>query len=425
MAKLTWLHLSDWHQKGPDFDRKVVRDALVRDIRQRAEIAPGLAEIDFVVFSGDLAFSGKPAEYEAAQEHLLDPLLEATGLKPAALFFVPGNHDLNRETVYDMLPSELQKPFDTDAPVHKWLTDTEKRRSRVLEPFDAYREFVTRYTGQPSPDYASIRRIEAGGKQIALLGINSAWMCARNKDAAGEVNDDGYMVVGEPQIHDALEQIAKADLRLAVIHHPFDWLKEFDRNRVEARLMRECDFILRGHEHKPQVQVIGGTMGNCVIIPAGASYKRRIAEDPRYTNAYNFVHLDFDAGEGMVYLRRWSDPRNAWIEDIDSYPDGQFPFTLLAKGPSNSKSVSPAVSPSKADAPKGKAQPQPAAEPQFPIFEVPHRKNPNFTGREQILAGLTGEFQRCGWDGPPTGHHGPGRYRQDPDCGRVCASTSA
>jgi hypothetical protein len=31
-AGLTWLHLSDWHQKGMDFDRKVVRDALIDDI---------------------------------------------------------------------------------------------------------------------------------------------------------------------------------------------------------------------------------------------------------------------------------------------------------------------------------------------------------------------------------------------------------
>ena len=29
MSGLTWLHLSDWHQRGTDFDRKVVRDALL------------------------------------------------------------------------------------------------------------------------------------------------------------------------------------------------------------------------------------------------------------------------------------------------------------------------------------------------------------------------------------------------------------
>jgi hypothetical protein len=68
--------------------------------------------------------------------------------------------------------------------------------------------------------------------------------------------------------------------------------------------------VLRGHEHQPQVSVVHGTGGDCVIIPAGASYERRTAKDPRYTNAYNLVHLDFETGQGVVYLRRWSDPGN-------------------------------------------------------------------------------------------------------------------
>ena len=81
-------------------------------------------------------------------------------------------------------------------------------------------------------------------------------MCARNKDAQGKVNDYGYALVGEPQVHDALDQIADVDVRIAVMHHPFDWLATFDRNRVEARLMQAYHFILRGHEHKPQLKTL-------------------------------------------------------------------------------------------------------------------------------------------------------------------------
>ena len=343
MSGMTWLHLSDWHQKGPGFDRQVTRDALIEDIRERTErIDSALAQVDFVVFSGDLAFSGKPADYEAARKHLLDPVLEAVNLKPDRLFIVPGNHDLSRDTVYEMLPSELQEPLDSDALVQKWLTDA-KKRTRALEPFEAYREFVTGYTGQTSPDYASILRLEAGGKRIALLGLNSAWMCGRNKDARGEIYDYGYTLVGEPQIYDALAQIADADVRIAVLHHPCDWLAEFDRNRIEARLGRECHFILRGHEHKPQVSIVRGTEGDCVIIPAGASYKRCMAEDLHYANVYNFVHLDSDAGQGEVYLRRWSAQRNEWIEDTDSSPGGPYYF-FLPKG-LGEHPVQPAVSP--------------------------------------------------------------------------------
>ncbi|MCI0397639.1 MAG: metallophosphoesterase [Chloroflexi bacterium] len=364
MTGLTWLHLSDWHQKGADFDRKVVRDALIKDIRDRATINLALTQVDFVVFSGDIAFSGQPAEYEAAREYLFEPVLEALSLPPNRLFCIPGNHDLSRETIYEMLPPALQKPLDSDTLVQTWLIDARKLK-RVLDPFEAYREFVAGYTNQPSPDYASILQLEAGGKRVGLLGLNSAWMNARNKDANGEVNDYGYTLIGEPQIHDALAKIADAELRIAVVHHPFAWLSEFDRNRTEARLGRACHFILHGHVHNPQVHVVKGTTGDCVIIPAGASYKRRVAEDSRYTNAYNFVHLDFDAAHGTVYLRRWSEQRNEWIEDIDSHPGGKFTLDTLPKA-------------------LGKKKPEPGTSSSAPLKVPPP---PHFERERMVLEG--------------------------------------
>ena len=59
MAGLTWIHLSDWHQGASEFDRKVVLDALKNDIKSRTGINQDLAIIDFIVFSGDLAFGGE------------------------------------------------------------------------------------------------------------------------------------------------------------------------------------------------------------------------------------------------------------------------------------------------------------------------------------------------------------------------------
>jgi tetratricopeptide (TPR) repeat protein/predicted phosphodiesterase len=328
MTAVTWLHLSDWHQKGKDFDRKVVLRALLNDIRERVKISPDLEKIDFVVFSGDVAFGGKPEEYQAAREQFFQPLLDACGLEPKHLFIVPGNHDLDRDE-FKLLPRELTKPLASEAEVQSWLTD-DRRRSRLLEPFQAFTAFVREYTGQTQPDYANIRRIQIGDKEIALLGLNSAWMCGRNK---AKIGDKGFVILGEPQIHIALDEISDADLKIAVLHHPFDWLTEFDCNRIETRLMKGCDFILRGHQHKPKVEVTSGTSGNCVIIPAGTSYDRRMADNPFYVNSYNFVHLDLATGKGTAFLRRWSDPRNEWVEDIDSCDKGKCNFSLSGVAP--------------------------------------------------------------------------------------------
>ena len=143
MQNINWLHLSDWHQKGKEFGREVVRDKLIENIKKRAEISPDLAKIDFIVFSGDLAHSGSQQEYEAAKSYLLDPVLEATGLSREKLFFVPGNHDFDRNRT-DLFPPEIKDPFANEEDVNKWLTDVDKREA-ILRPFKAYKEFVTLY----------------------------------------------------------------------------------------------------------------------------------------------------------------------------------------------------------------------------------------------------------------------------------------
>lgn len=314
---ITWLHLSDWHQQGKEFDRKVVRDELVKDIRNRKKISQDLAQIDFIVFSGDVAFSGKEEEYKTAIKQFFEPVLEATGLTKEYLFIVPGNHDLDR-TKFKLLPQALTKPFASQQQVQEWLTDQEMR-NHLLEPFKDYKQFATNYAEQNQPDYANIRQWEINGKRVALLGINSALMAGRNSNLQGEVDDYGKLVVGEPQIYDPLRQLENYDLRIAVLHHPFEWLAQFD-NKIEPRLRQNFQFILCGHQHRSEVCLAGGTRGgDCVIIPAGASYDNRDVP-----NGYNFVHLDFEPCKGTVYLRRWDNYRAEWIKDESAHPNGQF-----------------------------------------------------------------------------------------------------
>lgn len=321
MSGLTWLHLSDWHQKGKEFDRTVVRDALIEDIKNRVKISPHLAEIDFIVFSGDVAFSGLSDEYEIAEKELFTPILEASGVRSDRLFIVPGNHDLDR-TRFRLLPAEVLKPLKSADQVVSWLKEDEYRAA-ILQPFKSFTDFVAAFTTQDKPNYSNIRKWWINGKEVALLGLNSAWMCGRNKDEDGILDDRGHLLVGEPQIYDQLDKITGVDVKIAVLHHPFDWIAGFDCSRVESILINRCDFILHGHCHIPQVIKMHSTSGNCTVIPAGACYNRRKADDPLYANAYNFVHLHGN-GESQVFLRRWSDRRNEWIADTDTFPQGVF-----------------------------------------------------------------------------------------------------
>jgi len=389
MGGLTWLHLSDWHQKGKDFDRQVVRDALIRDIRNREAISPDLAKIDFFVFSGDVAYSGKSEEYESAKEQLFNPILEASQVSRDRLFIVPGNHDLDLDA-FELLPAPLLTPLKSASEAQNWLIDDEKR-AYVLRPFKAFTSFVAENTNQKNPDYANICRRVIDGKSVAIIGLNSSWMCGRNKDKDGKVSDKSFVLVGEPQIHAPLGQISEADLKIAVLHHPFDWLAEFDCIPIESRLMQQCDIILRGHQHKPQVMVMHGTSGDCVVIPAGACYDRRKAQDPNYTNAYNYVHLDFDTGKCFVFLRRWSEPRNEWIEDIDSYPGGKFEFRL--PGLADPLSSTTDTRGSQLDEAIDKIDKQIVAAPLLLPRQIPPPPS-DFKGREEEISDILSNFDK-------------------------------
>ena len=332
MRTLTWLHLSDWHQRGTDFDRDVVRDALMKDIKARAEISTDLAKIDFIVLSGDVVWSGSAEEYRATIDYLLDPVLDAAGLsarKRDRLFIVPGNHDLDREC-FDILPSDLLKKLDSPKTVNDWLT-TDRRREALLSPFSEYAKFITNYMGSDhdpgfDPAYGFVRSFEAEEKTVSVLGLNSAWLSGR-RIVGAEIDDYGALVLGEHQFHELMNRTRESDIRIAVMHHPFPWLTEFDRNRVAGELTRCCHFLLQGHQHQAKMEVISGTAGNAVLISAGACYLRRDT-DTRYPNAYNFVHLDFEGGTGCIYLRRYSEPRNKWLEDVDTADNGVHPFDL-------------------------------------------------------------------------------------------------
>ena len=52
---------------------------------------------DVVFATGDIAFSGKPGEYEIATV-FFDALLDAAGLGRRHLFVIAGNHDVDRDS---------------------------------------------------------------------------------------------------------------------------------------------------------------------------------------------------------------------------------------------------------------------------------------------------------------------------------------
>lgn len=328
---INWIHISDWHQKGTDFNRMVVRDALIKDIKKRAEFCPELSSIDFIIFSGDITNSGSREEFKAVFLQLFDPLLEASGnLDRHQLFVVPGNHDLD-EKVLDELPMDLTKHFESTSEIEKWLLDKTKRKF-TLKPFHEFARLISYYSNQKQPDYASIYQKDKNGNKISLLGFNSALMCRRKESDGKNKREKGFLIVGEPQVYSLLEEqpgSEEDEIKIAVMHHPLEWLADFDRIHVESRLIKKCHFILCGHTHKAEVKQVKSTSGDYILINTGAGFYKRETESS--INAYNLVHLNLDQRYGIVFLRRWNNENNEWEEYSSKGEHGMYKIEIPMK----------------------------------------------------------------------------------------------
>ncbi len=85
------LHLSDIHIRS--IDDPVI--PLSREIAQRAFHDARDSGACLIIVSGDIAFSGKADEYEAAESFLFDirDSLEDEGCAYVDIIVAPGNHD--------------------------------------------------------------------------------------------------------------------------------------------------------------------------------------------------------------------------------------------------------------------------------------------------------------------------------------------
>jgi len=196
--------------------------------------------------------------------------------------------------------------------VNGFLSHEEERYS-VFKRFGHYQKFIHEYFGKngaqlDDKNYFYARKFKVADRCIAVLGLNSAWMSTCQEEK-------GQLLIGESQIRYALDKSDDADLRLAVMHHPLEWLRSFDSNDAESLLHEGCDFILQGHMHRTGISLNTTPDTETLVISAGACYETR-----EYPNSYNFVRLDLDTSNFTLYLRMYSDERGGfWTKDVKSY----------------------------------------------------------------------------------------------------------
>ena len=334
-----WLHLSDIH-----FHRK----DNWRDERARKGLLAYLGDMfkngefprpDLVFCTGDIAFGETGAEdlakqYASAQAFFTD-LLKVCGApnEPLAigrLFVVPGNHDINRGAVNEDaqaglvgLAQESRRNMDR---INSRLDKKPNPFLDAMKRLAAYEEFVKTFLPHQADKegrcfYARV--VEVAGVKLGIAGFNSAWSCS------GPEDDRNLWLGADWQFNRALHDLAAAEVRIGLIHHPIDWLNEAEREVATKRMAGEFDFWLHGHAHNAWVEALGnhvrigaGAVGAAVSDEFGVNLVRlALPQAGRVTAA---------GGKSAVHLHQF---RGGWtIQPIAGQaPSGIWSFALPAR----------------------------------------------------------------------------------------------
>ena len=306
---VTWLHVSDFHlsDKGP-YSQEVILNALVSSVRRfrKEGHVP-----DLIFATGDIAQNGKTKEYAYATE-FFNALLDAAGLQKERLFIVPGNHDVDRK-----MGKGLARTLDSNDDADEYL-DPETPIPHLTQKLCAfsvwYNDYFSGIRSFPSSTTCSpVELVSIRKSKVAILPLNSALFC---------IGDDDHekLFLGRRFLNDATKQLAQieADLTIALIHHPLDWLSPFEQGNIRAKLEASVDVLLQGHFHQVVTEKIVAANGGYLKLAAGASYQTR-----QYPNSA--MYATFYGNQVTIFPIRYEDtPREEWTLDTSVFPSPSY-----------------------------------------------------------------------------------------------------
>jgi predicted MPP superfamily phosphohydrolase len=234
-SSLIVVHVSDLH----------VRDGNSVALSRLRQLAGAIGSLRnesgnvLLLIGGDIAFSGKDAQYAAVIDALSD--LEASLRKDwkfsdVRIHVVPGNHDCD----FAIIPTGVQEALLSG------LTGDECKQLEIVNTLQTQQASFDSFSGAVSPPFEKAgsilnkASITIGGKTVAVLMLNTAWS-SRLHEKPGSLRMPAEVL---PQI-DVTEQLS-----IALLHHPLNWYSPQDGKALSDWLDANADIALWGHEHR-------------------------------------------------------------------------------------------------------------------------------------------------------------------------------
>lgn len=285
------LHISDFHLDQKDKEDNV--NHIVQPLINRIQKVILEKPIDLIFFTGDLVniggknYSGLDEAFLDFEETFVEPLLKATNLTKDSFFFVPGNHDINRCSDSIRIEKGLEQDLDSQEKLNEFFKNPEGiQRIKEYQEFEDY-FFLKSKSKIKLSNFQSTFKTKVGDYTIGICCLNSSWRCYDSD------TDKGKILIGEKQLIDGLKDIKDCDIKIALGHHHYDYLKEFDKEVIESLLKQDFNMFFSGHTHRSKAGFTQDPDGQLFSFCASGTLSSSIRKPERkYENGFSTTDYD-------------------------------------------------------------------------------------------------------------------------------------
>lgn len=291
------IHLSDFHL---DKSKLTPFNNIVYQLECTLKMINEEKKIDLIIFTGDMINQGGRSfptvedAFEAFKKIFIIRLCTAIKLPLNRFIFTMGNHDVRRDKDSKATEIGLQSLLKDLNSVSDIIDneDSDNCVNRIV-PFKEFeKEF---YSGILTSDeykfskFCSNFKLQIEGHRIGISTLNTAWRCWDSD------KDRGNIWMGPSQIRNSIEFLSDCDLKVAISHHKYEWLKVEERLNDEQLLAENYDMYFCGHTHSSTSDYKLSPNGNSFEVVAPGILSDNINEtNYNYKNGFGLIDYDFD-----------------------------------------------------------------------------------------------------------------------------------
>lgn len=290
------FHISDFHLSKNNLSdwNDFLKSSFIQYINENK------AEENFIVCSGDMVdkggyeFGGITAGLEKFREEVIKPVIDQTGIMLDRFILAPGNHDIDRNADKDYTRRGVRdsiKDYGVDK-INEYVRDLLDNKGEPSKRVCAYYEFVkdlyANCNNITNNYLGSVFKYNINGEDLAFTAFNTVWNCCDDNDKTCG------LAIGEPQYIACNDAIPDDAIRIAIMHHPLDWLL-YEKRTIQAWIRKDYDLLLMGHVHENDTMLTMNNIGN-LIMNFSPCFTNDIRKDSiTYSNGFSVIDFDTDS----------------------------------------------------------------------------------------------------------------------------------